>query len=169
LHVPLPSPVWCDQLVPILTGKVAHPALRFWGSVGYLERPLPRRRWWGRLHDPSVHDWLTAERGLSVPEAAAVLGLVALPPDLRIGWVGWNERTMLALEASLLRAPDLLVFDTAGNDPLGTQRIFERLAGRPADLALLYLKTQPEADEPCLPNSTCLALERCPAQPAIVE
>jgi hypothetical protein len=169
LHVRLPSPVWQDRLLPILTAKVAHPAVRFFGSVGYLKRPMPHRRWWGWLQDPLVRDWLIEDRGLMPEEAADILGRVALPPDLRVGWVGWNERSLLALEAALLRVPDVLVFDTTGNDPAGARRVFERLTCRPANLALLYLKTQAEADAPCLPGSTCFALERCPAQPVIAE
>jgi hypothetical protein len=158
LHVPLPSPTWCEQLLPVLTGKIAHPALRFFGSVRHLERPLPRRRWWRGLHDPSVRDWLTREKGLTPAEAADILGRVALPSDLRVGRVGWNERTMLALEVCLLRAPDLLVFDSAGNDPLGVCRTFERLATRLPGMALLYLKTRLAADEPCLPEADCVAV-----------
>jgi hypothetical protein len=153
----MPSPKWQEQLLPILTGQIEHPSLRFFGTISYLDRPKPRRHWWGGLRDPSAHDWLTAERGLTSTEAAGILGFLDLPPNLSVGRVGWNERTMLALETYLLRPPDLLVIDTAGNDSLTAHHIFERLASRPPELALLYLKTKCEMDDPCLPGG-CLTL-----------
>jgi hypothetical protein len=152
--------LWQEKVLPLLSGRIMHPGLHLHGSVSYLERPMPRRRWWGWLHNPSTYEWLTAERGLTSSEATAVLDLVDELPNLSIGRVGWNERTMLALEACLLRPPDLLVFDTAGNDPLGGRRIFDRLASRPPELSLLYLKTTCEMDDPCLPDARCLILER---------
>lgn len=169
LHVLLPSPKWQEELLPILSGRIVHPTMHLHGSVSYLERPMPRRRWCGWLKDPSVRDWLIVERGMTAPEAAAVLVRVELPADLSIGRVGWNERTMLALEACLLRPPDLLVFDTCGNDLLGAHHIFERLASRPPQLALVYLKTRHERDDPCLPGSTCLEFVRAPSQATVAE
>jgi hypothetical protein len=169
LHIPPALTTGREELLAILTGRVVHPALRFFGSVGRLERPMPRRRWWGRLLDPAVRDWLIAEKGLTPEEAAAVLDRVALPPQMRIGRVGWNERSLLALEAGLLHPPGLLIFDTAGNDPLGVHRVFERLGSRPPSLALVYLKTVGGVDEPCLPGGACLAVACRSLQTTAVE
>ena len=156
LHVLLPSPAWHEDVLPILTGRLAHPALHLHGSVSYLKRPIPRRRWWGGWHSPSAGDWLTTEKGLTSSEAAAVLSRVGEPADLSVGRIGWNERTMLALEACLLRPPDLLVFDTCGNDTETAYHIFERLASRSPQFALLYLKTRFYSDDPCLPVAACV-------------
>jgi hypothetical protein len=112
------------------------------------------------MYSPSAGDWLTTERGLTPTEAEAVLNLVGEPADMSIGRIGWNERTLLALEACLLHPPDLLVFDTCGNDSQGEYRIFERLASRKPQFALLYLKTRLEREDPCLPGATCLELVR---------
>jgi hypothetical protein len=163
LHVLLPSPAWHEDVLPILIGRTAHPSMRFFGTVAYLDRPRPHRRWWGGLYNPSARDWLITQKGLTSTEAAAVLGLVDVPADLRVGNESWHSRTMLALEACLLHPPDLLVFDTTGNDRLTIQRLFERLSSRPPDLALIYLKTRHEMDDPCLPSGTCLDL--VPASP----
>lgn len=160
LHVRLPSPKWQDELVPILSGRVAHSAVHLHGSVTYLERPMPRRRWWGWLHNPSGRQWLTAEMGLTSIEAADILDLVDWPGDLSIGHFSCNDRTTLVLEACLLRPPDLLVFDTCGNDYLTTHRIFERLASRTPQYALLYLKTRFYKEDPCLPGAVCLEMAR---------
>jgi hypothetical protein len=112
---------------------------------------------------------LTVEEGLTAGEAAAVLDLAGLPPDLSVGRVGWNERTILALEACLLHPPDLLVFDTAGNDPLGASRVLERVAARPPSLSVIYLKTRQGADDPCLPGADCVCIGRRPLQPSAAE
>jgi hypothetical protein len=168
LHVLLPSPAWYEEVLPILTGRRMHPALRYFGTVAYLDRPRSRRRWWGGRHAPPAHDWLTVEKGLTAAEAAAVLGLADVSPDLSVGRVGWNERTIMALEACLLRPPDLLLFDTAGNDLSGSQRIFERLSRRPPGLAIIYLKTRLETDDPCLPGG-CLTINRREQQASLAE
>jgi hypothetical protein len=169
LHVLLPSLAWHEDVLPILTGRTAHSSLRFFGTVAYLDRPMPRRRWWGGLYNPSASHWLIAEKGLTSKEAWAVLDLVDWPEDVSVGSEGWNERTMLALEACLLHPPDVLVLDTTGNDPLTTQSIFERLSSRPPDLALIYLKTRHEMDDPCFPGSTCFDVVRAPSQATLAE
>ncbi len=169
MHVRLPSPKWQEELVPILSGRDAHPAMHLHGSVSYLERPMPRRRWWGKRYNPSAGDWLTSEKGLTSKEAAAVLGLVGESADLSVGAIGWNERTKLDLEATLLRPPDLLVFDTCGNDTETACHVFERLASRMPRFALLYLKTRFESDDPCLPGAVCLEMVRASAPATIAE
>jgi hypothetical protein len=169
LHVRMPSPKWQEELVPILSGRVAHPAMHLHGSVSYVERPMPRRRWWGLLHNPSTRQWLTAEMGLTSKEAAAILDLIDGPKDLSIGHYSCNDRTTLALEACLLRPPDLLVFDTCGNDPFTIPHIFERLASRQPQFALLYLKTRFGKEDPCLPGAVCLEMARPPSPATIAE
>jgi hypothetical protein len=169
LHVPPVRAIWGEILIPILSGRIAHPALRLHGSVSYLERPMSRRRWWGLLRSPSIGHWLTAEKGLTLSEAAAILGVVDLPADVSIGRIGGSERIILPLEACLLRPPGLLVFETVGHGPPTIQYIFERLASRPPSLALIYLKTRRGADDPCLPGAVCLEMARAPSHPAIAE
>lgn len=130
---------------------------------------MPRRRWWGWLHDPSAYKWLTHERGLTSQEAVTVLDLVDWPEDLSIGCTSCNERTELALEACLLRPPDLLIFDSCGNDAETASHIFKRLASRTPQFALLYLKTRFESDDPCLPGAVCFEMVRSPAHATIAE
>ena len=169
LHIPPALTTGREVLLAILTGRTAHPGFRFLGSVGRLDRPTPRRRWWGGLFNPTVHDWLVGEIGLTPAEAAGILARVAVPAQLRIGRMGWNERTLLALETCLLHPPDLLIFDTAGNDPLGIQRVFERLVSRPPLLAVVYLKLEIKQDEFCLPGAACLSVVCRSLQTAAVE
>ena len=166
LHVPPYSAIWHETLKPILSGRIAHPALHLHGCVSYLERPMPQRRWWVKWYNPSAGDWLTTEKGLSFTEAAAILGTVDLPAELSVGRIGWRERTLLVLEATLLRPPGLLVLDTVGNDPQTIQHLFERLASRPPSLALLYLKTRRGTDDLCLPGAVCFECVRAPSPTA---
>jgi hypothetical protein len=85
----------------------------------------------------------------------------------RIGVLGWNQRTLLALDACLVHPPELLVFDTAGNDQLATEQVFDRLGSRPANLAVIYLKMHPEW--PCFPGASCLTLVPESARAVVVE
>jgi hypothetical protein len=169
LHVRLSTSIWHENLKPMLSGRIAHPALHLHGPVSYLERPMPRRRWWGKMYNPSAGKWLTAERGLTSSEAEAVLDLVREPADMSIGRIGWKERTLLALEAILFRPPDLLVFDTCGNDWETIYHIFDRLASRQPQFALVYLKTRLEREDPCLPGAVCLEVVRADAPATIAE
>ena len=169
LHVRLPTAIWYETLKPMLSGRIAHPSLHVYGAVSYLERPMPRRRWWGWLYSPSAGEWLAADRGLTFSEAEAVLNLVGEPADMSIGRIGWKERTLFALEAILLRPPDLLVFDACGNDRETIYRIFDRLASRTPQFALLYLKTRLEREDPCLPGAVCLEVLHARAPATIAE
>jgi hypothetical protein len=169
LHVEPPSPYWSDVLLPLLTGRVAHPSLILWGKVTYLERPMPRRGWFGRRLDRTAREWLTAERGLTEAEAAFVLERLSIAPEMETGRLGWNERTRFALEAYLLRPSDVLVFDTAGQDPLGRQRVFERLGAEARPFARVYLKTGPGPIWPCYPARACLEVAAQPPELARVE
>jgi hypothetical protein len=165
-----PSPVaWYDGLLAVLRGEASHPALRWHGSVAYLERPMPRRGWFGRRKDCTAREWLLSEKGLTPAEVVSVLDRAHVSPEMRVGWLGWNERTLLALEACLLRPPDILLFDTAGNDPLGIRRLFDRLADRPAGLAVMYLKTVLDTRSPCYPAKACLEIAARPLAIASAE
>ncbi|HTU23262.1 MAG TPA: hypothetical protein VMG10_34830 [Gemmataceae bacterium] len=130
---------------------------------------MPQRRWWGGWRSPSAGDWLTKEKNLTSTEATAVLGTVDLPADLSVGRIGWRERSLIALEACLLRPPDLLVFDTCGNDWLTIPHIFERLVSHTPQFALLYLKTRFGKEDPCLPGATCIEFIHAPAHATIAE
>jgi hypothetical protein len=76
---------------------------------------------------------------------------------------------MLAVEVCLLRPTQLVIFDTAGNDPLGVRRVLERFNSRPAEVSLIYLKTTRGTDESCLPGGICLSFAPRPLQATIVE
>jgi hypothetical protein len=169
LHVPLSMAIWYETLLPILSGRLAHPAMHLHGSVSYLERPMPRRRWWGGWRRPYAGEWLTAEKGLTSSEAEAVLNLVGEPADMSVGRIGWRERTLLALEATMFRPPDRLVFDTCGNDLDTIYHIFDRLASRTPQFALVYLKTRLEPEDPCLPGAVCLEVVRAGTLATIAE
>lgn len=169
LHIRLPTAIWHEILKLMLSARIAHPALHFHGRVHYLERPMPRRRWWGKMYSPSAEKWLTTEAGLTSSEAEAVLNVIDEPADMSIGLFGWKERTLLALEAALLRPSDLIVFDTMGNDLETIYHIFNRLASRQSQFALVYLKTRLEPEDPCLPGAVCLEVARADALATIAE
>ena len=165
-HCPIP---WYEGLLQALKGETVHSGLRVLGSAAYLARPMPRRRWFGRWNDSSAQQWLISEGGLSEFQASSVLKLVGVPPELRIGWMGWNERTLLALEACFLKPPSVVIIDTAGNDPSGVELILNRTATRPVELALIYVKTILRESEPCLPGGRCLEVAVNPPVTVAVE
>jgi hypothetical protein len=66
-------------------------------------------------------------------------------------------------------SPDVLVFDTVGNDHLAAREVFDRLASRPPGMALIYFKMVPSRFTPCLPGAVCLPLASESMQTAAVE
>lgn len=155
LHVHHGDTPWYEVCRPLLSGKVPHPALQITGNVQYLDRMIVYRRWWGMLYNPTALDWLTKRIGLAPDEATALLQRLGFRSDLWVRFLGLNERTFLAVEAVLARPPDVLAFDTAGNDLYGIRHIHERLStGRP-DLAIVFVKTNLK-DTPCFPGAACL-------------
>lgn len=161
---------WYDSVQPLLLGRIKHPAIRLLGVVANLERPFSPRRWMFWRKNPSARDWLLTEGKLSPQEAAHVLSQAPVPINVPVGWLGWGERTMLALEACLLHPPDLLVFDTAGCAGPTIEAVFDRLATRPSGLALAYLKTNLNYDYlPCLPGASCHVIAAVASQTAAVE
>ncbi|HEX5273403.1 MAG TPA: hypothetical protein VFW33_23060 [Gemmataceae bacterium] len=167
LHVEPPSPYYHDVLVPLLTGRVAHPSLLLRGKVTYLERPMPRRGWFGRSLYRTASDWLTSEKGLTEEEAALILQRLSIAPEVKTGRLPGNERTFLALEAYLLRPSDVLAFDTAGLAPLSIRWVFDRLNAESRSFAKVYLKTNPSP--PCYPADACLDVAAQPSELARVE
>jgi hypothetical protein len=169
LHIGPTDDDWYEQMLPVLTGKRSHPSFRIHRSIASLERPVPRRRWFRRPKYTSAQDWLIRDKGLTAAEANGILDRLSIPPAAWVEWQGWKERTLLALEACLLRPPDVLVIDTAGNGPDSIQMMFERLTARPSGLALLYLKNLTIPPLACLPDARCLEITTPVLQTANVE
>src|ERR1700693_6340732 len=58
LHVPPSETPWHEGLLRALSGVVPIAGLKFHGTFEYLELPMPRRRWWGRVWNPPAPAWL---------------------------------------------------------------------------------------------------------------
>ena len=166
LHIEHSTIPWYEGILKLLRGDISDPQLRVDGQVRYLERPMPGRGWFGRRKNMLPGNWLVNEVKLSPTEANRILNQLNVNPDLRIGWMGWNERTLLALEAYFVHSPDLLVFDTSGNDYQGIHTVFSRLDSRPPSMAVIYLKTNPGSMSPCFAGAKCIDLA-IPAKYAI--
>jgi hypothetical protein len=116
-------------LVEYLTGARRASALSLFGVVQLVEPPVPRRGFLGLLRNPRMEAWLV-RRGLSLEEARDIARRHGIPVHQRIGATGWNERTLVALEAALALPGDVLVFELAGNDPQGVERAHQIVASR---------------------------------------
>jgi hypothetical protein len=171
LHVeysPSADPYY-DSVQPLLLGRIKHPSIRLHGLIEKLERPYSPRRWMFWRRNPTARDWLLTEGKLSPQETAGVLGRVPVPLHVPVGWLGLNERSRLALEVCLHHPPDLLVLDTAGQDPSGVHQVLERLETRPDSLAVIYLKTCLAPNSPCLPGAICHVISAVSSQATAVE
>jgi hypothetical protein len=171
LHVEhQPGFPWYDSILPLLNGDLEHPAIRRRGVHFYMKLPVTDRGWFGRAKDFTARDWLIKRRGVPRDEAERILNLVDARPNITVGRLPLNERMTIALEACLVHPPDMLLFDTFGCAPDTVQSLFDRLATRPSQLALAYLKTNLNYDDyPCLPGATCHVISALNPQAAAVE
>ena len=171
LHVEhQPEFPWYDWILPLLKGDVEHPAIGRRGVHFYMRAASADRGWFGRLKGTTALDWLVKRQGVPLHEAERILKLVDAPPNIRVNWLPLNERMTIALEACLVHPPDLLLFDTFGCAAYTVQSLFDRLATRPSQLALAYLKTNLNYDDyPCLPGAACHVIADLNHQPTAVE
>jgi hypothetical protein len=118
-----PTESWdeCINLMRVLSGRAAaqgvtvncqvgilDPFLSFAQGEGIMDRPLPD---------------LLRENGLTKSEAYEVIVAAGLQPNLTYRDAQLTNRLLLEIKVSLLRGVQLMVFSTAGLDPLGVDRV----------------------------------------------
>lgn len=142
LHMPcLPSPAW-DEFVEAITGKKKIAGLRIEGQVRWAERAQPRRGLAALFRQPYAEDWLQAAAHISAPDARALVTSLGLPLRQKLGSLGGNWRLLLALEAAYACKVDVIVYSTAGCDPMGVKAVHESVTAKLDRWAALRLSFQ---------------------------
>jgi hypothetical protein len=151
-----------SQIIEILTGKRAVPGLHLHGRVDVAYRPSARAGLLGVFRPPRPVDWLRRSGGLSQTEAHAIVARLGLKPEWRLNQLAGTPRMLLGLEAAWARGADVVVFSTAGLDPLGTQEVFREVAAKldkGAAVHLCYPFVQNGQEKrACFPGGSCIAL-----------
>jgi hypothetical protein len=180
LHMPAMAHGESDDLIRILTGQKVVQQFQIASQVMWAGAPnndgrthptwpsplsLWERFWFG---SPLALDWLMRTGGLPEPRARAILAEHDIPLRLRIHNLPGNPRTFLSLEAAWARGAEVVVFTTAGLDPLGVQKIFQMVSAHLPRCAAIYLSTpficNGQTGRSCLPGAVCLEVRQAGEQ-----
>jgi hypothetical protein len=158
LHVPSDGTEDKEALNKLLGGGRDTPHLSFYGTVAWVERPMPRRGFLWRWRNPRIVDWLTQSGGVPRDQALAILQRLNIPAAMRIGLVPWNQRTWVALEAAMTRGADIVVLDTGGNGWDGIQVAYELITPRLDRCAVIRVSHPSNRARDCYATAKCVEL-----------
>jgi hypothetical protein len=140
-------------------GRVEH-AHRAWGRPGLL----------GLFLQPYPADWLR-RAGVGPGDAERIVARLGLKPELRVINLSGKPRALLGLEAAWARGAEVIIFSTAGLDPLGRLAVFDAVRSHLGTCAAIYLSypymTQGRYERDHLPGATCLDTVRPAGDPPL--
>lgn len=155
-----------EQLIRVLTGKESLSEVQLFSRVHWAA-PLQNHRYGlaGLFRPMRVSDWLSQIAGASPAQAQAILQkLNPREGERRIEQLPGTPKTLLSLEAAWLAGADVVIFSTAGLDPVGRETVYEAVAShfiRGSAIHLSFPFRQNEQwQRPCFAGSTCLELKR---------
>lgn len=140
--------------------------VRACGVVAALETPRTRSAVRELFHRQRAVEWFCRQTGLSRAVALPSLKRIDLPPDVPVSSLAGTPRRLLALQAVLARGADVVVFDTAGLDPLGIQTLLQAVSERLGESAALYLSCESEWEPPGVSFAAVIPLVPHQTEPA---
>lgn len=167
LHFPEPVvSVEVEQLVGVLTGKISLPGVQLFGRFRWAA-PLCKHRYGlaGLFRPMRVADWLSRIAGAAPAQAQIILQkLHPLERDNLIGRLPGTPKTLLSIEAAWLAGADVVIFTTAGLDPLGREAVYQAVASHFLQGSAIHLSFPYRQNErwgrQCFAGTTCLELKR---------
>ncbi len=167
LHLP-PSTISpeVEHLIRVLTGKTPLSGIQLFGRVHWAT-PVRNRRYGltGLFRPMRVADWLTRIAGASPAQAQTILHkLQPSKGDSCIEQLAGTPRTFLSIEAAWLAGADVVIFTTAGLDPLGREAVYQAVASRFPQKSAIHVSfpflQNDQWGRQCFPGTTCLELRR---------
>jgi hypothetical protein len=167
LHLPeTTTSAEVEQLIGVLTGKTPLSGIQLFGRVLWAA-PVRNRRYGltGLFRPMRVADWLSRIAGASPAQVQTILR--KLHPSKRdscIEQLAGTPRTSLSIEAAWLAGADVVLFTTAGLDPLGRETVYQAVVshfpqGSAIQLSFPFLQND-QWGRQCFPRITCLELGR---------
>jgi hypothetical protein len=155
-----------EQVIGILTGEIPLPSIRLWSRVVWAAPPRPGRLGLLNLFRPMrVADWLARIGGASPTQVQTFLQqLHPQERHCRIEQLPGTPRSLLSLEAAWLAAAQVVVFTTAGLDPLGRETVYAAVSSHFPQASAIHLSffhlEQGQRKRQCFAGTTCLELRR---------
>jgi hypothetical protein len=156
-----------EKLILALTGRTPLAGIRLLGRVHWAA-PLRNRRHGltGLFRPMRVVDWLSQIAGASPAQTEVILLKLQMNErHCRIEQLAGTPRTLLSMEGGWLAGAQVVVFTTAGLDPLGRETVYQAVAshfphGSAIHLSFPFLQNGQRRRE-CFAGATCLELSRC--------
>lgn len=113
-----------------------------------------------------VIEWFRRETKATEAEALARLNRIGVRPDVALSTLAGNPRWLMSFEAALARGAEILVFRTAGLDPLGIRRALELVVEELEQIGAVHLCPPRGIDLPDVYYSARVAVTPRELQPA---
>ena len=126
-------------ILPVLTGSVPVSGLALRTTIALAEDasiPSGWRRWFAPA---TPFDWMKKYTALSDDAIASFLREHRMDRRIPLNHYGGTSRAALGLMAAYARMPGVLVFSTAGLDPLGIREIFQIVSDHLPGCSAIYL------------------------------
>lgn len=124
------------------SSNAIHPS----GTIEVPANPQPGIALLELFHKRTAVEWLRRHAKLSIREAENLLDKVEIGPDTPLCTLAGTPRMLIGIQAAFAAKPAVLVFDTAGLDPLGVQRVLKAVQEQLGDAAAVQLCASPESD-----------------------
>ena len=135
LHVPRGRHHEKDAIVDQLV-QLAHRQAK---TAVVCTRPVLRSRLRERLWPQTSIDWLATNAHISRGEATERIAASDIPVARALSANAGTPQTFLGLLVAASRRPDLIIYDTAGLDPLGCVAIHQCVRAVGAEIAAAHL------------------------------
>jgi hypothetical protein len=113
--------------------------IRVAGRVIPVQLAMPSSRWREWLHRERAADWLARRMGTNRRAAESRLRQVGIDPEAALSCLPGTPRWILGLEYALTQSPAVIIFHTAGLDPMGAQNALAAVSSNIRESAGLYL------------------------------
>jgi hypothetical protein len=153
------------RVAQVLAGERTAAGLEVTARVCRAAPPTQRAGLLGLVRRPRAVDWLRRSGHLTRAQAEAVVTRLVHAADgrvehLRVGQLPGTPRVLLGLEAAWARAAEVVLFTTAGLDPLGRRMVYQAVAARLPQCAAVHFSheytTQGRWERDCYEGASCV-------------
>jgi hypothetical protein len=139
LCMPSPNDRIQDQIILGLIGKKRAPGLVIQASVVLATPANPQSDWLRWLRNETPCDWLARNTTLKKEQIRCMLDKHGLDGKRPLSNYAGTPRMLLGLEKAYAEAAEVVIFSTAGLDPLGIEKVFRTVAEYLPKCAAMYL------------------------------
>jgi hypothetical protein len=134
------SEVWPqEQIIASLCGSIPIDGLLIHASVALVEPVRTPSGWLQWLRPSTPFDWMKKNTKLSDKDILEFLRQNHIEQHVPVKNQAGTPRLMLGLAAAYARFPQVILFSTAGQPPLGVQQAFDYVLRHLADCSAIYL------------------------------